>query len=298
MTKSAGPRSNDAVLDSLHRIAGEPVAAIESRLPGLEARLRSAIAADDDRAAPMLLWVADDDRRQVTRTRRLVLLASAACVVALISVAVLARTSPNDNVVLASADSVSVVLPDGGVVAGADGLIVPEGALLDVEGFVVIDGRRFGPGLYRITGDGRVVEVGTDAGSPGPVGEDGGVIPGENDDAVTVRTTTTTEPGPSTTISGAPNESRPRPTVRPATTLPDDVPATAPPATRPPSTVTRTTVTRTTVTRRTEVTTEPLRPAATSPAPDPAETTTSTSTSTTIAQRGAVPVDRSGGRSD
>ena len=305
MTKSTGSRRNDAVIDSLSRVAAAPIDAVEPRLPDLETRLRLAIAADTDRDVSVLLSVAPDDRRRVTRARRFVALASAACVVALISVAVLARTSPSDDVVLAAVSSVSVVLPDGEVVDGAEGLAVPEGALLDVDGFVVIDGRRFGPGLYRVAGDGGVVEVvgaevtetsvlGNGGAPADPVVGDGDVTPGADDGVVTARTTTTTTtgPAPSTTVSRPPNESRPRPTVRPATTLPDQVPSTAPPATRPPPTVTRTT----------EITTEPLRPAPTSPAASPASSTTSTSpttsTTTTIVRRSDTPVDRSGGRSD
>lgn len=290
MTTSSDPQRNESVLGSLQRLAAAPVEAFEPRRPELERRLRAAIDDDTGRGTSVLLAFADIGRHRGDRARRWVALAGAACIIALVAVAALTRTSPTDEVVIASGDLVSVVLPSGAIIDGVDGLVVPEGALIDVDGFAVIDGRRFGPGIYRVTSNGDVVEV---TAVPVPAV---GVIPVDPDETVrnnsrpTTVPTTRAESVPRTTVRQAGQVTTPRSTsststVRPTTTERNQVPpatrppATRPPATRPPATRPPATDPSATVTR---VSTRPQG------APDPATSSTVpaaiTTTTTTIAE--------------
>ncbi len=79
-------------------------------------------------------------------------------VIALGALTVSLLAADDDVLAIAAADRVVVELPDGEAVAGEAGTELPDGARLEVIGFVEIDGRRFGPGSYRIV-DGEVVRA-------------------------------------------------------------------------------------------------------------------------------------------
>jgi len=71
-------------------------------------------------------------------------------------------TGTDDALAIDAADRVVVELPDGASRVGTAGTVLPDGTRLEVIGFVEVDGRRFGPGVYRVL-DRVVVPVGSDA---------------------------------------------------------------------------------------------------------------------------------------
>ena len=236
----------EATLVGLGRAPVEPI-----DLAPLEERVMASIAAVEPGSRPA------DARR---RTTPLLVGAAAACLIALVVLAATWFATDADSYVLAAADDVEVVLPDGEVVAGEPGLELPVGTEVSVGGSMRIRGVTYGPGDYVITDDGPVDarQVGGDDGDPIPDAPlepegDGGVPP-------VVGTTSTTVPAPPTT----------RP-VRPSTTVRDVPPS--PPSTRPPRT------TSTTIRDRTDAPppTRPIRddaPTTTLPLGDDAPTST------------------------
>ncbi|WP_395155570.1 hypothetical protein [Ilumatobacter sp.] len=134
-------------LEALGRVAIEPV---EPRLDDLEAQLLAAIGDDGEHR---LMLISESPTR---RGHRLFLVAAAAVCVLAISGALLLPKDNDHSIVIAAANDVSIILPDGAAVVGAAGLVLPDGAIIDVDGFVDVDGRRFGPGRYGVD-DGEVV---------------------------------------------------------------------------------------------------------------------------------------------
>lgn len=270
---------------ALGRLAAAPVETNEDRMSALGDRIRASI--DDDRDGAVVVPLVPRPRRRAMATGLV-----AACVLLAVVVAAALLRPTDESVVIAFADGVTVTLDDGSTVDGTSGLELPDGATLDVDGSVVIDGERFGPGTYRVE-DGELE----------PTGEPTPVTPpdGDSDDApatVTRPSTTSStvvdsdqvapvvpEPGDgdvtATTDQGATSATRPPVTDAPTTTVqraPDDTrpvdrtsvpttetrPTTTTPVTRPstttaPSTTEATRPTDGTRPERTTTTTEPVR---------------------------------------
>lgn len=230
----------DQLRNELEVIAREPIEAIDARLDELEARLMRAI--EGDRVDRGLVVVPID----VARRRRLSVrvvggVAGAACIIALILVSAAWFGGADPEIVIAAADDVSVVLPDGSVVSGAAGLELPDGSRLDVDGSLVVDGRTYGPGEYFVGPDG-ITAV------SGAAGE------GVTDVATTTSSAPKTAPPstapPTTTRRSVPDVDRPVGTAAPPTTASDRPagPSTSVRSTEPPRTVPEVTRPRNTVT--------------------------------------------------
>jgi hypothetical protein len=263
-------------LEALGRVPIEP---IEPRLDDLEAQLLAAIGDDGEhRLMPI-------SGSPTTRGHRLLLVAAAVvCVLAIAGVLLVPKGSDN-SIVIAAANDVSIVLPDGSAVVGSAGLELPDGTTIDVDGFVEVEGRRFGPGKYKV-GDGELVVLWITRDTSTTVQS---VVP-----APSVSPGSTAPPlstGVSATVRASDDNS-----VQTATT---EVVRTAPPATRPAST-------RPTRASSTPIRQEPVRTVSTVPATTlrlrptttfPARTTTTSVVPTTAVRRvptldAAVPVRR------
>ena len=260
----------DPVEAALAAAAADPVHIGAERLSTLEARVMDAVI---DGAPPVT------SARRRNRGVSLLSAAAVVLVVALGALTIVLLAGDDDALAIAAADRVVVELPDGESVAGEAGTELPDGARLEVIGFVEIDGRRFGPGSYRIV-DGEVVRSGPEQDEPAGTADRSD---GSGDDA-SVRTTVAGDersddesdaPGPDDGRNGNGGERddgpvedlAPRPADPPGTTAP----ARSPEVTRPPAPTTA-------PVRRT---TEPVRPATTVDSGRPATSTTTTTTTTT-----------------
>ena len=202
--------------------------------------------------------------RHAARRRRTMLVATAASVIAVLALAVGWVRSGTDDVLIDAAVGVEVLFPDGSIVTGAEGLVLPPGAVVDVGGSMTIDGRGFGPGRYRVAADGSIVLVVSTTTT-------------ESSD-VTVSATTTIV-GESVNNSAP---SRPAVTITGTTVVaPDD-----PTSTRPSTTTDRVVddpVRPTTTDRARPTTSSPTRPTASDrPVDRPTTTTRATQPTTTI----------------
>lgn len=256
---------------TLERLGAAPVEPAD--LERLEARViatRRAARADgrDGRDGDVVVGLPVVGRR---RPARLALGAVAASVLAVLVLAVAWLNDDDPAFVVASAEDVELVLPDGRIVAAAPGVELPTGTTIDVEGSLVVDGVTYGPGNYRVT-DAGVVPAGdvgpivtTSTTSTVPVaGTDPSVTPRPDSTTPVARTTIPTRPSTSVDVPPSTREPRPdrttttgrdrpsttasepSPSDRPSTTA-DDPPATSTPADRPSSTTT--TIDRPTTTR-------------------------------------------------
>ena len=287
----------DPVEVALDAAAAAPVTIGPERLSALEARVMGAVADRDERGAVAALGSVPV--RSISGRKRGFSLLSAAAVVIVVAVGALSvalLAGDDDALAIAAADRVVVELPDGEAVAGEAGTELPDGARLEVIGFVEIDGRRFGPGSYRIV-DGEVVrsgpgpddpaaDSGTSDGSDAsdrPDAADEGSESDEVDDDGSVRTTVaggarsddeSDNPASDDSRGGTVDDSEdrpvadvePRPTEPPRTT----VPARPPDVARPPAPTTA-------PVRQAPV---PTRPTTTVPSRRPTAPTTTTSTTT------------------
>ena len=256
--------SNRDIIESLTEAGRAPVEPFEPRLERLEARLMATIADDDRPGVGMVVagGVTDVVGLRRARRARLTLLAAAAAIVAVVVLAFTIPGGDENSIVIASADDVSVVLPDGSRIAGSDGLELPEGARLEVIGALRIGDLDFGPGAYIVTADGVVplrptttsstttTSVAIDIDRATTVAaRDVETRPAPTDVDRTVpaptRTPTTTLRPPPTRPATTVRVTRPATTVpitRPATTVAVTRPATTVPVTRPPATRPTTTV--------------------------------------------------------
>ena len=232
-----------ATLDAaLRELGSAPV--VEADLDELEARLFAAIGAP---ATPVAL--AGRRRRRVAP---FLIGAVAACLLALVVLAAGWFAGGDDPYVLAAAVDVEVVLPDGDIVTGEAGLVLPVGTVLNVGGSMEIAGVVYGPGDYVITDDGPVAADDTGGGrsTPDPrldEGDNGGGAPGTS-------TTVPVRPdvaggggGPTTTVRPPAGGAVPPATDRPVgldtgdtrpTTTASPWPTTTAPRDPPPTTTT------------------------------------------------------------
>ncbi len=223
-TPEPTPKLSD-VRRALEVAAQVPTESIDMRLDELEARLMSAIDDDSDRRGAVIMPI--EAARRTRRSRRVLgAVASAACILGIVVVSLAWFGDADSDVVISSADGVSVVLPDGSVVAGAEGLELPDGSLLDVDGSLVVDGQAFGPGDYIVGPDGIVSAPNT----PGP-----GLVDSTTTTAPT--TTTAVSAGDGAPVSTAvPENTVDEPSDPAVTTRPPAPSSTRPPVTRPPAT--------------------------------------------------------------
>lgn len=262
---------NPATLDAtLRELGSAPVGAAD--LDALEARLFDAIGASPPapagrrKAAPVLIG------------------AVAACLLALVVLAVGWFAAADDQYVLAAAVDVEVVLPDGEVVEGAAGLVLPVGSVVNVRGSMEIAGVVYGPGDYVITADGPVATAGA---ADGGIGPDPRVDAGDGGGAPVTSTTAPVRPGVVDDGGGPTTTSRPPAggAVPPATDRPvgvdlgDSRPTTTTRPARPTTTVPRDPPPTTTTTDPPQATTAPPRD------------TTATTTAPTTAPRNSPPRD-------
>ena len=265
----------DELRTALAAAGYEPIESVDARLEALEAGLMRSIDDDGDFRA-VVVPIGHAYRRRVSK-RLVGAVAGVACIVAVVVFAAGWFRSADPDVVISSADGVSVVLPDGSIVEGVQGLELPDGAQLEVEGSLVVGDERFGPGDYIVGPDGVIT-----------VPSAGGTAVAETTTTTTTTTSTTTvATGPvAVDITPEPGGARPAGTavpdgdapVRPTTSRPADppptrppptrLPATLPPATRPPPT-------------QPPVTTVPARPSTT--------VQRQTTTSSTMFARSAAP---------
>lgn len=304
----------DEVAAALSRVADEQVDVSGDRLDALERRIMGKI--EEDRrplGAPAGAPVIDQAFAGQRRWPQRMVAVAAALLTFALAFGVL--SSNDDGLVIAAADDVVVLLPGGERVQGESGTELPDGSNVEVIGFVDVDGRRYGPGRYRVL-DGQLIAE-ADA-STTPIGPrpDGGIddpaevlvgdsppltssVPTTSDvgvDDVSVHTTPrdTVAPPVRTTVPGAATP-RPTPPARPVTTVQPVVPTTTTPA-RPTTTVPETTVPETTVpettvpTRPTTTTSVAARPGPPQSTAVPRATTTTTSTAP-IRSTEAEPID-------
>ena len=139
--------------DELRRLGNAPVPLLDSvRSERLERRVLGA-------ALPRELVLVDDesiDGRRPGRRIAAVISLAAACLLAVAVVGSLDRTREPDRILSTSGD-VEVVLPDGSVVDGTTGMVVPDGAILRLgsDGEAEVDGITIsGAGDYLVTRDG------------------------------------------------------------------------------------------------------------------------------------------------
>lgn len=253
---------------ALGRLAAVPVDADDRRLDALGERIADAIAEDD---GAMVVPFVPGRRRRVVAAGL-----AAACVVLVIAVAATLLRPSDDSIVIAFADDVTITLDDGSTIDGASGVALPEGAMLDVAGSVVIDGDRFGPGEYLVD-DGELVPVGEPAPATVPTGD-----VGDGSDEVPA----TDVPSPTSTTLADRDE------VAPVVPEPDDgdvtattdqgaTSATRPPVTDAPTTTLERPSDETRPVDRTTVPTTETRPTTTTPVTRPSTTTAPSTTEAT-----------------
>jgi hypothetical protein len=248
--------------DELRRLGNTPVPVLgPGRAQQLERRVLSA-------ARPRELELVDAESIETRRpSRRLaaVVTLAAACLLAVVAIGSLGQTREPDRI-LSTSGEVEVVLPDGSVVDGSAGMVVPDGAILRLgrDGEAAVDGITIsGAGDYLVTRDGLTLlttsnpPASTSAPTTGPHEQStvaagapvGGIAPVSTarDPAPTVVRPTTTERGPAITVTRPTNSQRvaqpppvasvePRRTVPPSATTsppPPSVPETTPPPSRP-----------------------------------------------------------------
>lgn len=283
--------SKRAIIDALIQAGAAPIEPVEPRLGHLEDRLVAAIAAEDDRFAGGIVVgvggtdiVTDIVARHRVRRARLTLLAVAASIVAVVVLAFTVPDAPDDGLVVAAADGVSIVLPDGAEVDGAAGVELVDGARLAVNGSLRVGDHDYGPGNYVIADDRvvRVIAPSTTSTTSTPVVPTTVDIrttaPGSTTSSIVRRvpdrpaSVSTIVDRPDTTVAST-RDVAVRPTVtRPATTVAETRPASTVPVARP------TTVAET----RPPVTDAPVvRPVPTRPAPSTTDAPTGTAPSMT-----------------
>ncbi|MFK8023012.1 MAG: hypothetical protein AB8G26_03520 [Ilumatobacter sp.] len=290
--------SRDDLRRHVIELGQAPIEPVAPRMGALEERLLAAIDDEDDSITPFALTGAVVGRATPRNRRRG--LAAAAAVVLVVTVGALLVSPTDDRLVIAAAERVEVVLPDGTTVDGVVGVELPDGSLVDVDGSLTVDGRRFAPGDYRVV-DGELVRLPTSA----PAGQDGrgvvatdATIPDtseavgdrtvptasrpddddvEPDGDVLVRTTVVdVEPAPSD--AGPTRTTSPTSSVEPARP-PSPVATTSPERTTEPERTTTTSPVRTTQAERTTV--APQRttaPATTAPVTRPSTVAPATTT--------------------
>ena len=310
---------------ALEAVGAAPVEDVAPRLDDLERRVMAKIAAppSDDRTE-VVVPLAFARRRRIEAARTVVLGAAAACILALVVLAAGWWSDGNGRYVIAAADEVNVVLPDGSSVPGAAGLVVPLGSTIDVDGSMEIDGVTYGPGRYSVTDDGLrdLAESDRSSSTTSTPAIDRGASDGGVGVIVDATTTDPRRPttGPTTTqrdstgvddVRPAPTSTRPprdrpgdRTTTtlrdRPSTTVVDASPQRAPTTTipadrqRPTSTI-PTSTTTTTTTTPTTTTTSTTIPTSTTITPTTTSTTIPTATTITPTTTTTPPADRPSG---
>ena len=221
--------------DELRRLGNAPVPVLDPvRAQQLERRVLSGAARPPELE---LVDAGSVDTQRTSRRRTAVVALAAACVLAIVVIGSLDRTRSSDRILSATGD-VEVVLPDGSVVDGSTGMVVPDGSILRLgqRAHAEIDGITVsGAGSYRVTRDGLTLlttsnppastsPAATRAGPPSTVtvvAPAVATVPGPTrpDPATTAVRPTTTQGEPATTA------------VRPTTTVRD----TATTAVRPPT---------------------------------------------------------------
>lgn len=221
--------------DELRRLGSSPVPVLDpARAQRLERRVLDAA-----RPRELELVGADSiDARRTSRRRSVVVALAAACVLAIAVIGSLDRAGSSERILFTSGD-VEVELPDGSVVAGSDGMRVPDGTILRLgrNGEAAVDGITVsGAGDYLVTPDGlRLLTTSNPSASSSPptTGPDDpstiaagapavGAAPGSTEPApaITVVRPTTTVRVPATTIVRPTTTARDSPTtvVAPPTT--------------------------------------------------------------------------------
>ncbi|MFK7919186.1 MAG: hypothetical protein AB8G14_14010 [Ilumatobacter sp.] len=295
MTDDIDEPTPDDVATALAALGSEPVVISEERLAALEARvLGDRTERRPNVAVVVPAVVLEAGRRR--RPRRAIQMVSVAATLFVCVLAFGLLAADDDGLVIADAAGVTVALPGGDEVQGRAGTALPEGADLEVAEFVVVDGRRFGPGRYRVADGELVAETGNASTVTSSVpGTNGNVetVPASTAPSATTSATTTSEPDEAivparTTVPVRDTETETESTVvdadgvRPASPArPVDTPS----STRPTSTSTTTTSTTTTsaTTTSPEQVRDPVRPTV---------STTTTSTSTTTTTSSVPPVTR------
>lgn len=247
------------VTDSLGALRDHPVAIDQQRIDRIERRVFDALTADD-MANPVEATVT---RARARGGRRTVMLgAVAACVLAVVLLVVNPVATDHDSLVLAAADGVDVVLPDGTGVVGAAGVELPNGSMIVVTGSMSIDDVDYGPGRYTVTDDGILEALRTaprNAPPPPPTAPTRAPVP--TTQPPPTPTTTLVERPVSTTTLDDPETTRPPTTIveRPTTTA---VRSPAPPTTavRGPAPPPTRSAPTTAPTNRTPATTSPPPP--------------------------------------
>lgn len=279
----------DPVVVALGAAAATPVAVGADRLTSIEERIRTSMRDDLQGDASRTVVVPSMWRR----SRRSLL--AAAAIVLLVTFGVVAVLLADDDsaLAIAAADRVVVEFPGGESVPGAVGTELPDGTRLEVVGFVEVDGRRFGPGSYRIV-DGAVVATSQeidsldDSDDPAPdrrpaeePRSGGDVAPTtdsarSSDDPDGDATTGGEPPGAGSGADGSQDEGRSDPVVDrpPADPEPVEPDPTRPPPTQPP---------RDDDNRRPAPTVAPSRPS-TLPPSRPTTTTAPARPTTTVAR--------------
>lgn len=285
---SGNDETTDGLVARLERLGDQPVDVSAQRLDALEARVRASVdrnESDEHRSAVAVLATGTPTgkTRSSSPWSRIALVAASIAVLVALSVAALGTR--DDTLIVAAADDVTVLLPDGDSIMATDGTELPEDSVLEVSGFVDVGGRRYGPGRYRVD-DGRLVlipydapeVVSTDAESieeTVPVETTAGDrdVPDDERPLPTSPNTATRPTASSTTTTIGPPATRPATTTPPSTTVPDRAVPQRPP---PNPTTTGPADTRPPATDPTQT-----RPAATSTTTNSTTSTTTTTTATT-----------------
>lgn len=298
--------SNDdlsKLVDALDELGGEPLEIDQLRLDALETRVIEHLASKRGPVRSGAVVAMSRRRRPIGA---LVLGAVAASLIAMVALAGFFAAG-DTSVVIAAADGVEVTLPGGEVIAGSVGLELPEGAEIEVTGFIEISGVRYGVGSYVLVEDElRLVDNLEPPELRGPREPAGSTGDGETPVAPASSTTTqpveATEPMPDRPGTTAP-PNRPSTTVAADVSRPTAVPPTTlrpePADTRPAPVTTRApqpsstdaprqaTTTVASSERTTTVSTRP--PATTAPIRESDEATTVATPSTVAASTTALP---------
>lgn len=267
--------SNDdlsKLVDALDELGGEPLEIDQLRLDALETRVIEHLASKRGPVRSGAVVAMSRRRRPIGA---LVLGAVAASLIAMVALAGFFAAG-DTSVVIAAADGVEVTLPGGEVIAGSVGLELPEGAEIEVTGFIEISGVRYGVGSYvlvneelRLVDQLEQLEVNGQGEPAGPT-DDG-------DTPVAPESSTTTQPVDSTEP----------PAVRPGTTATPDRSSTTVIEESPRSTVGTPTTVRPEPedTRPTPVTTQLPQPSSTDAPRRTTTTVASSERTTTVSTR-------------
>lgn len=206
------------LVDALDDLGSEPIEVDEARLEAVQTRVIERLADHEDTASRRTVVAMSGRRRPFGALMLGAVAASLIAIVALVGF----FAADDTSLVIAAADGVDVTLPGGETIPGSVGLELPEGAEVEVAGFIEISGVRYGVGSYVVTNDELLL---VDDVEPAEVFGQREPDPSTGDDGMPVvaATSTTTLP------DGAAN--------RPGTTMPADRPSTslAPAAPRPTS---------------------------------------------------------------